>query len=290
MRKNNLFKMPKSVTITGRISSLTNAFVNGIIPVIEPSDEEVQNALKDLGMEDGIRCAYCGGEYREWDHFYPLVKNRKPSGYISEINNLVPCCSSCNSKKGNKLWADYMKTFQTQDHDWAKRYQLLNSYASNKKRTFISEQEFQEICGENWLKHWNNLDALVLQMNNYQVLSDTIRIKLRDKYVLAQKESGREYSNISSAEPIDEIKIGKYVKKYLWPILMSLPESDVNSLLTKEYSKKEFGMSTYPILSRDCSRRYYASPIQINEKTYYVCSQWRKEHFKKLRTWIDKHQ
>ena len=95
---------------------------------------------------------------------------------------------------------------------------------------------------------------------------------------------------MSSAELIEEIKIGKYVKKNLWPVLMNLPESEVESLLKKEYSKKEFGMSTYPILSQDCSRRYYASPIQINGKTYYVCSQWREKHYEKLRAWIDRHQ
>ena len=33
----SVFKMPVPVKIKGRTSSITNAFVNGIIPVIEPT-------------------------------------------------------------------------------------------------------------------------------------------------------------------------------------------------------------------------------------------------------------
>ncbi len=53
----------------GRTSSITNAFVNGIIPVIEPSEEEVDDVLNTLGMNrETICCAYCGDQYTEWDH------------------------------------------------------------------------------------------------------------------------------------------------------------------------------------------------------------------------------
>lgn len=46
-----IFKMPTPVKITGRTSSITNAFVNGIIPVIEPTDEEIEDVLQTLGMD-----------------------------------------------------------------------------------------------------------------------------------------------------------------------------------------------------------------------------------------------
>lgn len=89
-----VFKIPNPVTIMGRTSSITNAFVNGIIPCILPSDEEIKNVLEILGMDkDTIKCAYCGDRYTEWDHFRPLVKDKRPTGYISEINNLVPSCA-----------------------------------------------------------------------------------------------------------------------------------------------------------------------------------------------------
>ena len=40
----NVFNMPNPVTIMGRSSSITNSFVNGIIPVIEPTEAEIKEA------------------------------------------------------------------------------------------------------------------------------------------------------------------------------------------------------------------------------------------------------
>ena len=94
----SLFRMPTPMKITGRPSSITNAFINSIIPVISPTtDEEVKNALDILDMTPELfQCAYCGGTASEWDHLRPLVKDKKPTGFISEIHNLVPSCGKCN--------------------------------------------------------------------------------------------------------------------------------------------------------------------------------------------------
>ena len=43
-----VFSMPTPVKITGRTSSITNAFVNGIIPVIEPTEAEIDDAAETL--------------------------------------------------------------------------------------------------------------------------------------------------------------------------------------------------------------------------------------------------
>ncbi len=45
--KKSVFRMPTPVKITGRTSSITNAFVNGIIPVIEPTDDERCRRLEE---------------------------------------------------------------------------------------------------------------------------------------------------------------------------------------------------------------------------------------------------
>ncbi|MDD3240230.1 MAG: hypothetical protein PHW47_09150 [Lachnospira sp.] len=61
-----IFRMPTPVKIVGRISSITNAFVNGIIPVIEPTDADIEKTLTVLGMnKSNIVCAYCGDTYTE---------------------------------------------------------------------------------------------------------------------------------------------------------------------------------------------------------------------------------
>ena len=72
------FAMPKPVRITGRTSSITNSFVNGIIPVIPPSEADIDEALGILGMTDEVVCAYCGDDATEWDHLRPLVIGKQP--------------------------------------------------------------------------------------------------------------------------------------------------------------------------------------------------------------------
>lgn len=105
----NAFRMPTPVKITGRTSSITNSFVNGIIPTVMPSDEEIALALEALGMDAlDVRCAYCGDPATEWDHLNAIVLGKRPTGYISEIHNLVPACGKCNQSKGNKPWRSWM--------------------------------------------------------------------------------------------------------------------------------------------------------------------------------------
>ena len=109
MSYKDVFKMPKPVKIIGRTSTITNAFVNGIIPVIVPTQDEIEEALSILGMTDKtICCAYCGDAYTEWDHLRPLIKDKKATGYVSEIHNLIPACGKCNQSKGNKEWKTWM--------------------------------------------------------------------------------------------------------------------------------------------------------------------------------------
>lgn len=63
------------------------------------SPEEL-NRLFDMFQGN---CAYCiGGKATTVDHIVPLTK-----GGTNNIDNLVPCCRSCNSSKGNKFIGDW---------------------------------------------------------------------------------------------------------------------------------------------------------------------------------------
>lgn len=178
-----IFKMPTPVKIVGRTSSITNAFVNGIIPVIEPTNEEVEEALFTLGMnKDNIRCSYCGDKYTEWDHFHPLVINKLPTGYISEIHNLVPACGKCNQSKGNKNWKLWMmsdallspKTRQIPDLE--EKIKKLEDYESKFKPIII---DFESIVGkEKWEGHWENCQKIHNLMKDSQILSDEIKYEI----------------------------------------------------------------------------------------------------------------
>jgi hypothetical protein len=99
-------KPPK---LTGRKSTLTGLFFVTLTPYIRPSDEEIDEALLILGMARGaVRCAYCGDKKSEWDHFRPIVNGRAPTGYITEIANLVPSCGKCNQSKSGNHWRTWI--------------------------------------------------------------------------------------------------------------------------------------------------------------------------------------
>ena len=103
------FKMPGIGSIRSRRSTVTNAFVTSLMPWIRPTLEEIDQALTVLGMTpEGVQCAYCGGPLTEWDHLRPLVLGRRPTGFITEIANLVPACNKCNQSKRNSGWREWM--------------------------------------------------------------------------------------------------------------------------------------------------------------------------------------
>lgn len=186
MADKKVFRMPTPVKITGRTSSITNAFVNGIIPVIEPTDDEIDDALKTLGMtRETICCAYCGDTYTEWDHFRPLIVSKRPTGYISEIHNLVPACGKCNQSKGNKEWKKWMysdavlspKVRNIKDID--ERCQRLAEY---EKKYRPIKLDFEETVGKGlWEKHWENHKTLIQLMKICQETSDEIKAEILRK-------------------------------------------------------------------------------------------------------------
>ena len=77
---------------------------NAIMPNFNPSDEDIDKVLSTLGQQNEkvLKCAYCGDKASEWDHFIAVTNKKKPSGYITEINNLIPSCGKCNQSRGNK--------------------------------------------------------------------------------------------------------------------------------------------------------------------------------------------
>ena len=178
--KSKIFRMPKAVTINGRSSSITNAFISGVIPCIYPTEAEIKKALSVLGMsESSVECAYCGDRMTEWDHFKPLIIQQEATGYISEINNLVPSCGKCNQSKGNKNWKEWMlgparlspKTRKIKD--LGTRVKRLEYYEEHVNPTHL---DFEEIVGkelwDNYRSVWRNL---LNEMNEAQLLSSEIK-------------------------------------------------------------------------------------------------------------------
>ncbi|MDQ0893488.1 hypothetical protein QFZ26_001043 [Agromyces ramosus] len=173
------FAMPKPVRITGRSSSITNSFVNGIIPVVIPTADQIDEALRILGMQDAVRCAYCGDTASEWDHLRPLVMGKQPTGYISEIHNLVPACGKCNQSKGNKPWREWMFSSARLSpatrgvRGLAERAERLDAYEQWQTPTRI---DFGSVVGDElWAQHWRNHAAILQAMRDAEITVELIR-------------------------------------------------------------------------------------------------------------------
>ncbi|MDD2914330.1 MAG: HNH endonuclease signature motif containing protein [Gallionella sp.] len=183
----SLFRMPTPMKVTGRSSSITNAFINSIIPVVPPNAEEVRQALSILGMTpETFQCAYCGSVASEWDHLRPLVKDKKPTGYISEIHNLVPSCGKCNQSKGNKEWKTWMLSNAELSptargiKNIPERVKRLEAYESSKAPT---KMDFAAIVGEDvWAQHQHNLGRVQALMRESQELAAKINAEIACAY------------------------------------------------------------------------------------------------------------
>ncbi len=153
--------------ISGRRSTITGLFFTALTPYLEPEEAEVDKALEVLGMKrHACVCAYCGDKKSEWDHFRAVVKDRKPTGYITEIANLVPSCGKCNQSRGNKDWKQWMlgnakqspKSRAIQDLD--RRVQCLQAFEEWSKPIRI---DYAELAGETaWKKHLHHLESILV--------------------------------------------------------------------------------------------------------------------------------
>ena len=182
-----LFRMPTPMKITGRSSSITNALINSIIPVVAPTAEEIEEALKVLGMDDkSYCCAYCGDKATEWDHLRPLVVNKKPTGYISEIHNLIPSCGKCNQSKGNRQWEVWMRStarlspVSRKIPDLENRIEKIRYYEQWGKPT---KMDFEKIVGSDiWGEHWDNWGKIQTLMKEAQILAKNINQSVAKAY------------------------------------------------------------------------------------------------------------
>lgn len=180
------------MSVTGRSSSITNAFVNAIIPCIPPTEAEEIEALSILKIApDDIRCAYCGDTATEWDHLRPIITDQKPTGYITEIANLVPSCGKCNQSKGKSHWKKWMtgaarlspKTRGIADIN--ERIERLTAYENWKKPLKL---DIPGIVGEKmWESHRVNWRRVLDLLKESQKLAD----KIRDAVAESVKKSAK---------------------------------------------------------------------------------------------------
>ncbi len=202
------FQMPTPMKISGRSSSITAAFVTAIVPQVEPREEEIYQALKILEMSpDRMECVYCGGSYSEWDHLRPLVSNRKLTGFITEIRNLVPSCGKCNQSKGNKNWKAWMMSDAKLSpksrgvKDIEPRMARITKYEQWGNLMPIDLSAFAR--KEDWDQYWEDRNTLLSAMNNAQKRAAILKAMIQKK-IASSNEVINDSHNIGRIEDTRE--------------------------------------------------------------------------------------
>lgn len=177
---NFLFKMPACQNLKDRVSTINNAYATGITPIIQPTDDELLNYYNELEIKEG-ECAYCGGDGNGVDHLKPLVKDGMPTGYITDIHNLVPCCQKCNSSKGSKPFREWYKSdvnlkrlrdLGKDDVFVEERYKKICDYEDK----ILGPIDYEKIVGEDlWNEYKKRKDILIQQMNEDQEFLDKLK-------------------------------------------------------------------------------------------------------------------
>lgn len=180
------FKMPARSTLKQRSSTINNAFAMSITPYIRPDNSELNDYYKKLKIEEN-QCAYClrKGIGSGRDHLKPLVHNGMPTGYITDIHNLVPCCSECNSSKGSKTFEEWykssknivrLKNFGLSEKNIEEHYETILEFSSN-----ISDPiDFEKILGkELWSEYKKRKEDLNRQLKENQEFCDMLCSKIK---------------------------------------------------------------------------------------------------------------
>lgn len=189
------FQMPSVQTMVSRKSSITNAFVNSLIPVLRPTPDEIAEALSILGMDaSDVRCAYCGDKSTEWDHLRPLVLKMRPTGYISEIANLVPSCGKCNQSKGNKDWRTWIVSVRGRHTpatrkiaDLTGRIARLETYEQWRAPTRIDFES--RVPVDDWKQYWDMWSDINDELRRCQDLAETIRQRIASQLLEEKQRS-----------------------------------------------------------------------------------------------------
>lgn len=156
-------RWPKVVKVTGRSSTIRGQFIKAIVPHIPATEQEYLESLRILGQDpDNLTCSYCGIPATEWDHFRPVVGRKQPTGFITDIYNLVPACGKCNQSKSGAQWDTWItgrakhapKPSLHQDQR-IKRLRYYEAWSSNRTYRLSAAllnsraiQEYMEHCEE----------------------------------------------------------------------------------------------------------------------------------------------
>ena len=220
-------------------------------------------------------------EWVDWDEEYDYTG--KIINYVSVMGMVIKVSNVTDAfKKIHEALYDLNPTvyhnnpfawFKTKKKELKKPYQIgKDGYVETNRN---SQQKMDSIKAVAELLELSSEDI------KYSVTSESDLFKLEDEST---------YGNVT---------VGKMAFAMFKHILESglITEEEVESLKTKEYTKKLFNKTDYPILAnkRDDNRgnskvlRYRAEPVQFGDKKIFVTFQWFEDNRTDIIAWYKEH-
>jgi hypothetical protein len=118
------------IMLSRRRTTINHAFAAAVASSDIYDEALVCEALEVLGIDPKreLTCAYCGELAETWDHIFATVKDSQFSGYGHRLGNLLPCCKSCNSRKGNRQWDAYLKSLELDPTEYGRRSGAISRF------------------------------------------------------------------------------------------------------------------------------------------------------------------
>ena len=111
---------------------------------VQPSELKLYRTF----VRNRRRCVYCGDPATAMDHFRAFMQPKgRPSGFRDDMWNMVPCCTTCNSSKGNRSWRIFMSRTTG-------KTPLARGVSSITHRRRVLRLEAFERTGNKYVKKW----------------------------------------------------------------------------------------------------------------------------------------
>lgn len=164
---------------TKRRTTINHAFASALAPNDQYDEKVIDDALRVLGQnpDHDLTCVYCGQEAETWDHLIGLVKNSELRGYGHQIGNLVPCCRSCNSKKGSKDWQQFIEHHVMQTTNRQQIQAKLTAYL-RKYAKLIDIDQIKREAPDEWLRYLAAKEQILALMKEADMIAGAIRKRL----------------------------------------------------------------------------------------------------------------
>lgn len=123
------------------------------------------------------------------------------------------------------------------------------------------------------------------KINILRELFDSFDFDYQDlKFLVRPKQKENDTLNLTDEATYYNVTCGELAYQIFIYLLENnkLPQDEINKLMTKDYTRETFKKAVYPVLalSREANRgnsktfRYYKSPINVNDTTLFISSQW----------------